>query len=316
MAFNTFSTLNIIMKKHEIPNLNLIQTYDKFYQSTYIQYESLGNLATFFGRVMHLHRHDQYYQLHFIHHGTVHLQLGDQEYIETAPLLFFTPPLIPHSFITEPNATGQVLTIHQSLVDQLFKSINHTELRLKTIAACITLFDLPEHLQPFRKMLELAFDGLHSENQTNANFGQNPSLINWSQLIFTNLFRLMDNIKSANPSTHNQSALFRQYLSLIENHYHQHYPLSHYAAELNTTEGHLNKVCRRIANASSKQLIHERIILEAKYLLAHTNQSIQQIAFQLGFQDPAYFTRFFTKNIQITPKNYRSSVSKSAYDES
>ena len=77
-----------MIKPDVIPNLNLMQTYDKFYDNSYIQYESLDNLATFFGRIMHLHRHDQYYQLHFIHKGTVHLQLGDKEYIETAPLIF------------------------------------------------------------------------------------------------------------------------------------------------------------------------------------------------------------------------------------
>lgn len=303
------------MKNHRIPNLNLVQTYDKFYKSTYIQYESLGNLATFFGRVMHLHRHDQYYQLHYIHHGTVHLQLGDKEYIETAPLLFFTPPPTPHGFVTEPNAPGQVLTIHQSLVEQLFNIIDNDEVSFKNSPTCITLTDLPDHLKLYRKMLELAFDGLHLENQADSNFGQNPALLNWSQLIFVNLFRLMDNVTDAHPSTHNQSSTFRQYLALVESHYHQHYPLSFYAKALNTTEGQLNKICRQIADASSKQLIHERLVLEAKYLLAHTSLSIQQIAFKLGFQDPAYFTRFFTKYTELTPKNYRSSTPHIAYDE-
>lgn len=303
------------MKQHSIPNLNLVQTYDKFYTSTYIQYESLGNLATFFGRVMHLHRHDQYYQLHYIHHGVVHLQLGDKEYVANAPLLFFTPPPTPHSFITEPNATGQVLTIHQSLMEQLFQSIHHQELRLKTMATCITLDDLPDNLHSYRKMLELAFNGLNLEHQANAPLGKNPALLNWSQLIFVNLFRLMENITDAKPATHAQSSMFREYLSLIEANYKDNQPLSFYIKALNTTEGQLNKVCRQIANASSKQLIHERLTLEAKYLLVHTAQSIQQIAFQLGFQDPAYFTRFFAKYTGLTPKNYRRTNLNAPYDD-
>lgn len=294
-----------MIKPDAIPNLNLVQTYDKFYKDSYIQYESLDNLATFFGRIMHLHRHDQYYQLHFIHKGTVHVQLGDKEYIETAPLVFFTPPPIPHSFITEQNATGQVLTIHQSLVEQLFKNINHHEADLQNMAVCLTFQSIPKHLQIYQELLEKSFEGLHLENISQSDFGHNQAIINWSQSILLNLFRLMDNITDAIPVSNSHSAIFRQYLTLIEAHYHENQPISYYANILNTTEGQLNKICRQIANISSKRIIHERVMLEAKYLLTHTNLSIQQIAFQLGFQDPAYFTRFFTKYTDITPKNYR-----------
>lgn len=297
----------MMIKPDVIPNLNLMQTYDKFYDNSYIQYESLDNLATFFGRIMHLHRHDQYYQLHFIHKGTVHLQLGDKEYIETAPLIFFTPPPIPHSFITEQNATGQVLTIHQSLIEQLFKNINYHETNLKSMASCVTFQNIPKHLEIYREMLEKAFEGLHLESISESDFGKHQAKICWSQSILLNLFRLMENITEAAPVSHNNSAIFREYLALIEENYHKNHPINYYVNILNTTEGQLNKICRQIANISSKRIIHERVILEAKYLLTHTNLSIQQIAFQLGFQDPAYFTRFFTKYTQTSPKNYRKS---------
>lgn len=296
------------MKQPHIPNLNLVQTYDKFYESTHIQYESLSNLASFFGRVMHLHRHDQYYQLHYIHQGTVHLQLGCEEYVATAPLIFFTPPPTPHSFVTEQEATGQVLTIHHSVMDKLFKAMNQHNIETKCIATCIPLSHLPNHLQPYHKMLEMAFNGLELEHLTQADLGHNPALLRWSELIFVNLFRLMDYTHNATPTSDSHTTLFRKYLALVEETYHQSKSVCFYTNALNTTEGHLNKICRHIANASSKQIIHERLILEAKYLLTHTTQSIQQIAFDLGFQDPAYFSRFFTKHTNTSPKQYRTQV--------
>ncbi|MFC0180040.1 4-hydroxyphenylacetate catabolism regulatory protein HpaA [Thorsellia kenyensis] len=295
-----------------IPNLNLVQTYDKFYQSTHIQYESLSNLASYFGRVMHLHRHDQFYQLHFIHHGTVHLQLGFTEYIANAPLIFFTPPPTPHSFVTEPNASGQVLTIHQSVMQNLFDSMSQHNIEFSYAPTCITLHDLPVELKPIYKMLEVAFNGLELEHQLDNHLGNNPALLSWSELIFINLFRLMGNEQSSESSSDLQTELFRKYLALVEETYHQHKTMDYYAKSLNTTTGHLNKLCRMISSSSSKQIIHDRIILEAKYLLSYTNQTIQKIAFELGFQDPAYFTRFFTQNTQLTPKAYRASANFAA----
>jgi len=299
------------MKQDNIPNLNIVQTYDKFYKNSYIHYESLGNLASFFGRAMHLHRHDRYYQLHFIHQGKVHLNLGDKEYIEQAPLLFFTPPPIPHGFVTDTTASGHVLTVHHSLVEQLLQTLNHNDLHLSTMPACITLKDLPEEMEISLTMLEYAFKGLHQEIKESEKIGQSTAQLNWAQLILINLFRLIASTNHVVPSEHSHSNTFRKFLSLIEEYYNQHLPITDYAKLLNITEGQLNKVCRAITDTSSKQLIYERQILEAKYLLTYTSLSIKQVAFELGFQDPAYFTRFFIKHTNSTPKNYRQTQSKS-----
>ncbi len=294
------------MKQKNIPNLNLVQTYDKFYKEAHVHYESLHNLASFFGRAMHLHRHDRYYQLHYIHHGKVHLLLGEQEFNEEAPLLFFTPPPIPHGFVTDPNATGQVLTLHQSIVEQLLQSLQQNHHAIENQAVCITLKDLPQSAQVFLLQLQQAFDGLRQEAKHNEQLGNSTGLMNWSQLVLINLFRLMDNAKQVSPSHNSQSFIFRKYLSLIEEYYTQHLPITDYAKLLNITEGRLNKICRTIADASSKQLIYERLIQESKYLLSYTSLSIKEIAFTLGFQDPAYFTRFFIKDTKQTPKDYRN----------
>lgn len=294
------------MKTEHIPNLNLVQTYDKFYKDAQIHYESLHNLASFFGRAMHLHRHDRYYQLHYIHHGKVHLILGEHEFNEEAPLLFFTPPPEPHGFVTDPNATGQVLTIHQSLVLQLLETLNQNDHDFAHQSACITLANLPSNGQQHHHALDTAFQGLQQEAEQ-----QNPSrdaaLYNWSQLVLINLFRLIASTQQVSPSQHSQSFVFRKYLSLIEAYYTQNLPIPAYAKLLNITEGRLNKICRDIAGISSKQLIYERLVQEAKYLLSYTSLSIKETAFSLGFQDPAYFTRFFIKYTSQTPKDYRQS---------
>ncbi|MDP9031670.1 MAG: helix-turn-helix domain-containing protein, partial [Pseudomonadota bacterium] len=71
------------------------------------------------------------------------------------------------------------------------------------------------------------------------------------------------------------------------------------------TEARLNEVCRRIADLPSKRLILERLMQEARRLLLFTGSSANEICYQLGFKDPAYFSRFFQRYAQMTPGEYR-----------
>lgn len=93
----------------------------------------------------------------------------------------------------------------------------------------------------------------------------------------------------------------------MEEHYAEHWPLQRYADELGLTTAHLNIICRRLANMSYKQLIFKRLLQEAKRFLLHRGQSVNHIYFTLGFQDPAYFSRFFSHYVGTPPCNYHAS---------
>jgi len=56
--------------------------------------------------------------------------------------------------------------------------------------------------------------------------------------------------------------------------------------------------------------IHERQLLEAKRLLFHANNSLKEIAFDLGFSDASYFNRFFKRETGVTPAEYRADIRK------
>ncbi len=62
---------------------------------------------------MQAHRHDQYFQMHFLDTGQIELQLDDHRYSVQAPLFVLTPPSVPHAFITESDSDGHVLTVRE-----------------------------------------------------------------------------------------------------------------------------------------------------------------------------------------------------------
>ena len=79
-----------------------------------------------------------------------------------------------------------------------------------------------------------------------------------------------------------------------------------YASKMNITPNYLNALCKRKSGKSAGELIRQRILLEAKRLLAHTQLSASEIAFMLNFNDNSYFGRFFKKATGYTPEEFRS----------
>lgn len=83
-----------------------------------------------------------------------------------------------------------------------------------------------------------------------------------------------------------------------------------YGKHLNITTGYLNDILKEAFNKTTGELLQERIVLEGKRLLFHTDLTINEVAYKLGFEDPAYFARLFRKNTGLTPKDYRVSSRK------
>ena len=81
-----------------------------------------------------------------------------------------------------------------------------------------------------------------------------------------------------------------------------------YAAGLNISAGHLSEVVKVQSGKPAIKHIHERLILEAKRLLFHTNTPLKEIAYELGFSDASYFNRFFKRETDLTPAAYRSKI--------
>jgi AraC-like DNA-binding protein len=103
-------------------------------------------------------------------------------------------------------------------------------------------------------------------------------------------------------------ALFRD---LLELHFHELRQVSNYAEKLHVTEKRLNKATAAILGKSPKQLIDERVNLEAKRLLAYTTDTVKEIGFTLGFDEPTNFIKYFRKHNGVTPIEFREQIDHS-----
>jgi AraC-like DNA-binding protein len=79
-----------------------------------------------------------------------------------------------------------------------------------------------------------------------------------------------------------------------------------FADQLTIHVNHLNRALKETTQKTTSEIIAERILQEAKILLKHTDWNISEIAYSLGFEEPTHFNNFFKKNIQITPRQFRT----------
>jgi AraC-like DNA-binding protein len=112
--------------------------------------------------------------------------------------------------------------------------------------------------------------------------------------------------RPAEPMTEGLGLRFRR---LVEQQHRRLHRPSGYARLLSVSPSHLNATVRRQLGRPPIELIHDRIALEARRLLLHTDDTAARIGYALGFEDPSYFTRFFKRRTRRTPSAFRASAS-------
>lgn len=95
--------------------------------------------------------------------------------------------------------------------------------------------------------------------------------------------------------------IHHQFMILVENNFSEKHAVQEYTQELNISEAKLSALTRKHLGLTPLQVIHNRIVLEAKRLLAFDDQSHKEIAYQLGFKTPPQFTRFIRNKTGLTP---------------
>ena len=106
------------------------------------------------------------------------------------------------------------------------------------------------------------------------------------------------------------SQLFKDFSTLVEQNYKTIHSVSEYATRLGISPKSLTKHFQKIGSQTPSNFIKNRVILEAKRQLLYSSDSVKQIAFNLGYNDPAYFTRFFTKSTSKSPLHFKTDYKK------
>jgi AraC-like DNA-binding protein len=107
-----------------------------------------------------------------------------------------------------------------------------------------------------------------------------------------------------------ESKLFKDFSVLVEMNFKKMHSVTDYANRLGVSPKSLTKNFQKIGTNTPSNFIKNRIVLEAKRQILYSTDSVKQIAFNLGFNDPAYFSRFFTKSTLKSPLQFKKEFKK------
>lgn len=122
-------------------------------------------------------------------------------------------------------------------------------------------------------------------------------------LFIVNVQRVFDDTPSDSQTA--GQTIVGQFTKLVNQHIFDTHVVADYAVMLGITAGHLSDTVKLYAGTSPQHIIHNRVILEAKRLLLHSDAPASAIAMQLLFSDASYFGRFFKRETGMTPKSFR-----------
>lgn len=266
-----------------------------------IHIESIQSRAIIHDWRISPHAHHGLYQIVLILDGGAVAKLdGDVERVE-GPAAFCIPSGFVHGFTFDADTVGWVLTISETLFDS-----DHLRHAARLLEPMLRAPGIERFVLAADKIREVenAFALLAAEFDSDR-FGRAPVLEHLACFALISI-RRQSPVQPEPETISARRAAFLEFRELINRHFHENWQATDYAEQLSISSARLNRICRKFAGKSATEMIHARILLEAQRQLIYSTASSKVIAARLGFQDPAYFGRFFKRMAGVSPGDYRS----------
>lgn len=248
------------------------------------------------------HRHDDLLHIVYLRQGGGSVYLEENEHSLTSPSLMVIPPSAVHSFSLSTGTKGELITITANYADSLFGGVPSL-LELIYQPLVVNKYGNVDFLTLLGKL----FDQLKQEYNSREP-ARSFLIVNKLSEIFVKVLRNQMGKDLGNTTTQTfepAQQYYRQLHAYVGKNLSKKLSVNDCARHLKITATHLNRVCRMVSEKSALTVIHERIIAESKRSLLYTVLSVADVGYQLGFNDPSYFSKFFKAQTGQNPRDYR-----------
>ena len=258
---------------------------------------NIGTLLSGKDLVQELHRHNFFFAL-FLEKGTGKHSIDFINYPVSDYSVFFMRPGQVHQLTLKQGSKGYLIQFNREFYAPKEEPVNFVLRKVSYKNYC------PLSSEKFRKIFsQLSFI---FEEYTQKQDRYKEAITASLEILFIELVRQSKNPKEIkNDGTKYSQEQLEGLLELLQKHIVTHKQVTQYAEMMHLTTFQLNRITKETTGRTCSQLINEQIVLEAKRNLLATIIQVNQIAFDLGFEDPSYFIRFFKKHTNFSPEAFR-----------
>ncbi|WP_419867950.1 AraC family transcriptional regulator [Chryseobacterium sp. CT-SW4] len=219
-------------------------------------------------------------------------------------LLFLTPGQV-HSFLTPTDLEGWLIAFPKDFFNQSSRDLYFLD-NAYIFNNYYPVTKLAFKDNDLKVYVELA-QKIGNELKNPHDSFQGSILHNYlSNLLLFSERKFLQKNPSSHTSTLTQDGMYvTRFKKMIAQSFRKETKVKSYANELFISERKLQKAVMSILGKSPKELINEQVILESKRLLVHETMSIKEISYDLGFDEPSNFTKFFKKQTGISPTQFK-----------
>ena len=243
----------------------------------------------------------EFYALVLVTEGEYRHVLDFKEYLIKSGDLFLICPNQIHYFLDLEGFDGYIITFSENFLKDYFVSFNpiiRYELLYEFyVIKKISLDDFTSN--QFIKTYFLMLDELNREYDSS----QKTILQNLLSVVLHNICREFNNENLTSKIELDNTYI--DFKDILTKEINYKYNVKYYADKLNVSIRTLQSVSKKNTNKTPKELLNESLILESKRQLLNGDILIQDVAFNLGFDDPSAFSKYFKKNTNLTPLEFR-----------
>lgn len=257
------------------------------------------------------HTHDAMMQLLYVCSGRGEATIDGTKWAIEPPCLIIVPAQSAHGFRFSDQVDGPVVTAPQRPLEALAAVVRPELLAVLRTPAVLPVDPRARHAG----MLMPLFLDLEREAGAYAP-GQIAAGSALLLALFVQIARIGDSRERAATAERSRRAVrIERFRALIDRHFRDHLAVEHYAGALGVSAGQLARLCRQTLGMSPLDAINARVVHEAQRELVYSTLSVKQIAAALGFDDEAYFGRFFKKHTGQTPTAFRDAARRQLADQ-
>ena len=267
-----------------------------------VNFERIPERSSRFDWVIEPHVHDALVQVLMVVVGGGEVLIDDRRRVLEAPCLVVVPAGHVHAFRFHPQVDGPVVTAAQRPLESLLSSLQPD---LLPALREPTVLPVDPQGRPSAALGPL-FGAIEREARTGAP-GQATAALALLVAVFVQVGRLRALTPGGRLDPRSRKAMqIERFRALVDLHLRAHWPVARYAQAVGLSASQLGRLSREVLGCPPLAVIHARLVHQARRELVHSPLTVKQIAGALGFDDEAYFGRFFRHQTGLSPTAFRA----------